>query len=98
MGQFEHERIANGWPEICPVTGRPFFMGIEDSSGDLRATYGGPFDSFTIPEKNEDWDDDESDPSEYWYCEHYDHDAGWWADSQWMSRDEALQIKQSYAK
>lgn len=88
MGQFEHERLANGWPEKCPITGRPFFMGIEDSSGDLRGTYGGPFDSYTIPEKDVEGDGG-------WYNEHYDHDSGTWEDGEYYTDEEIEQIKTS---
>lgn len=37
-------------PEICPITGRKFFMWIycEDEKRDVP-TYGGPFESRTIP-------------------------------------------------
>ena len=55
-------------PEACPITGRPFFMTI-----DGKATYGGPFDSYTIPRR----DDDGS-----LTCERYDHDRGGWVDSE----------------
>lgn len=33
------------WPDKCPITRRDFFMEI-----DGVPTYGGPFDSYTIPE------------------------------------------------
>lgn len=37
-------------PEYCPVTGLPFFMAIEHPDyGCWFATYGGPYDSYTIP-------------------------------------------------
>lgn len=56
----------------CPITGLPFFMEIEDQYGELQKTYGGPFDSYTIPVKcGEDF------PDEYnWrrFC----HDEGLW--------------------
>lgn len=57
-------------PDACPITGLPFFMWIEHhKTGQMVPTYGGPYDSYTIPEK----DDDGS------YCrERYDHDRGGW--------------------
>lgn len=59
-------------PTHCPVTGRPFFMVIEAPSGDMVATYGGPFDSYTIPE----WDEDDQE----FRSERFDHDRDEWID------------------
>ena len=58
------------YPEKCPITGRPFFMEIEDEHGELVPTYGGVFDSYTIPIK------DESDG--VYFCIRYCHDRGEW--------------------
>lgn len=57
-------------PEACPITGLPFFMWIEHHETDqLVPTYGGPYDSYTIPVKQQDGS----------YCrERYDHDSGGW--------------------
>jgi hypothetical protein len=58
---------ANPWcPDVCPLTGRPFFMWI-----DGEPTYGGPFDSYTIPKRDE--------IGEY-SCRQFDHDEGGWND------------------
>ena len=57
-------------PDVCPITGRKFFMWItHHDTGDDVPTYGGPFDSYTIPVKNEDGS---------YSCERYDHDFGGW--------------------
>ncbi len=53
-------------PDVCPLTGRPFFMWI-----DGEPTYGGPFDSYTIPTRDAE--------GEY-SCRRYDHDDGAWKD------------------
>lgn len=53
----------------CPITGRKFFTNVEHPELGMVATYGGPFDSYTIPELG---DDDEL------RCERYDWDAGNW--------------------
>lgn len=58
-------------PEQCPITGYPFFMVIEHPERGMVATYGGPFDSYTIPEVDED---------QQLTRERYDHDAGAWVD------------------
>jgi hypothetical protein len=59
-------------PQNCPVTLRPFFMVIEHPERGMVATYGGPFDSYTIPEV---------DPEDGRFrCERYDHDEGAWVD------------------
>lgn len=57
-------------PDVCPITGLPFFMWIEHhKTGQRVPTYGGPYDSYTIPVQDEDGS----------YCrERYDHDNGWW--------------------
>jgi hypothetical protein len=57
-------------PDVCPITGLPFFMWIEHhKSGQIVPTYGGPYDSYTIPVRHEDGS----------YCrERYDHDEGGW--------------------
>jgi hypothetical protein len=79
-------------PEACPITGRPFFMTI-----DGKATYGGPFDSYTIPRR----DDDGS-----LTCERYDHDRGAWREDEglWLhvvseedlaERDEKLEAAET---
>lgn len=62
----------------CPITGRPYFMHIEHPKLGLVPTYGGPFDSYTIPVPD-------GDESQKWHeremtCERYDHDAGSWVD------------------
>ncbi len=69
------QSVENGQsyhPEFCPVTGRSFFMTIEGEDGKMVATYGGPFDSYTIPE----WDHEEKE----FRSERYDHDAGHWVE------------------
>ncbi|HEY8359486.1 MAG TPA: hypothetical protein VIL30_18705 [Ramlibacter sp.] len=53
-------------PDFCPITGRRFFMWI-----DGEPTYGGPFDSYTIPLRDENGE---------FYCRQYDHDEGGWKD------------------
>lgn len=65
-------------PEKCPITGRPFFMTLDHPElGDVP-TYGGPYDSYTIPAP-------EGKPTDPWHerelcSERYDHDAGWWVE------------------
>lgn len=62
---------AAAWcPSVCPITGRPFFMWIEHyATGCMVPTYGGPFDSYTLPTRGEDGE---------FECERYDHDEGAW--------------------
>lgn len=53
----------------CPITHRPYFMHIEHPDlGDVP-TYGGPLDSYTVPEPDEDG---------HFHSEHYCHDRGDW--------------------
>lgn len=67
----ELKESANSlYPSKCPLTGLPFFMVIwHPENGDIP-TYGGPLDSYTIPERFENEDS--------FYRERYDHDLGAW--------------------
>ena len=57
-------------PDVCPITGLPFFMWIEHhETGQRVPTYGGPYDSYTIPVRDKDGS---------YYRERYDHDRGGW--------------------
>ena len=69
------------YPKICPITGRPFFMELE-REGEVVPTYGGPFDSYTVPEKDDDGN---------YYVHRYDHDDGCWVEDE--SLDERLVIE-----
>lgn len=57
-------------PDVCPLTGLPFFMWIDHHTQVVTVpTYGGPYVSYTIPVKDADGD----------FCrERYDHDEGCW--------------------
>ncbi|HAZ3572653.1 TPA: hypothetical protein J1045_004803 [Escherichia coli] len=66
--------MSNQWrPDICPITGRAFFMWIEHPALGNVPTYGGPLDSYTIPTKDSDGE---------FSCERYDHDFGGWVESE----------------
>lgn len=67
-------------PLKCPITRRPFFMVIEHPELGWVPTYGGPYDSYTIPHM-------EGKPDEPFHereltCCHFDHDAGHWSDDE----------------
>ncbi|WP_338561805.1 hypothetical protein [Erwinia sp. E_sp_B04_7] len=67
----------NWWkPERCPVTNRPFFLWIEHPNVGMVPTYGGPYDSYTIPEVDNDGE---------FSCERFDHDEGGWVDGVCLS-------------
>lgn len=70
--------MRNLHPEKCPITGRPFFMTLDHPELGSVPTYGGPYDSYTIPAP-------EGEPTDPWHerdlrSERYDHDAGWWVE------------------
>ena len=71
--------VDNRWcPDCCPVTRLPFFMWIGDEAENMVPTYGGPYDSYTIPVMDDEihlpWHEREM-------CrERYDHDQGSWID------------------
>ncbi|WP_256582830.1 MULTISPECIES: hypothetical protein [unclassified Pseudomonas] len=67
------QTAARWCPDECPITGRKFFMWIEHPDGGMVPTYGGPFDSYTIPTR---------DGEEGFFCERYDHDYGGWRDDE----------------
>jgi hypothetical protein len=76
-----HIYRPEGVPEKCPVTGMRFFMMLREAGkgGKYVPTYGGPFDSFTIPVRNDDG---------HWYREHFCHDDGTWQDTEWFDEGE----------
>lgn len=80
--QKDRDRYKSAIPERCPVTGRDFFMLIAtDETGDNWVpTYGGPFDSYTIPVAT----DPRKERGKYLYAEFHqqrcDHDEGSWVD------------------
>lgn len=66
-----------GWcPDKCPITLLPFFMWIEHPDFGLVPTYGGPFDSYTIPELDNDTRVPLHERELLRY--RYDHDLGGW--------------------
>lgn len=66
--------VDSQWkPDVCPITGRRFFMWIEHPSLGYVPTYGGPFDSYTIPTR---------DSSGEFSRERYDHDLGGWREGE----------------
>ncbi|EEI1035344.1 ead/Ea22-like family protein [Salmonella enterica] len=68
--------VNSQWkPDVCPVTGRKFFMWIEHETLGYVPTYGGPFDSYTIPTR---------DSSGEFYRERYDHDLGGWVEGEFI--------------
>ncbi|EAA5352092.1 ead/Ea22-like family protein [Salmonella enterica subsp. enterica serovar Litchfield] len=68
--------VNSQWkPDVCPVTGRKFFMWIEHEKLGYVPTYGGPFDSYTIPTR---------DSSGEYSCERYDHDVGGWVEGEFI--------------
>ena len=65
------------YPDKCPLTGSPFFMELETPAGDVVPTYGGPFDSYTIPVK-----DEGDNPDGTYTVQRYDHDEGAWVEDE----------------
>ena len=92
------EQHKTNWPDKCPITRRDFFMEI-----DGVPTYGGPFDSYTIPEMlgtpEQPWHEREL------FVRRFDHDEGRWVDDEVISQrvihdgvlDELLDLKEQQA-
>lgn len=55
--------------DVCPISGRPFWGNIDHPKRGMLATYGGPFDTYSIPYLDE---DDEL------RVERFDQDRGEW--------------------
>lgn len=67
-------------PDFCPLTLRPFFMWLDHPELGYVPTYGGPFDSYTIPEADY-FPGEICRPEDIeWVCYRYDHDRGGWHD------------------
>ncbi|AMP04301.1 hypothetical protein [Collimonas pratensis] len=68
------------FPAKCPITRRDFFMVIGHPELGMVPTYGGPYDSYTIPEM-------EGEPTDQFheralFVRRYDHDRGYWVDNE----------------
>lgn len=75
-GPVAGEAQADLAPPKCPITGRPFFMALEHPELGMVPTYGGPYDSYTIPHLG-------GKPDQPWHerdlrVYRYDHDLGGW--------------------
>lgn len=70
-----HESELQGAPEFCPRTGNQFWGYIDHPELGYVPTYGGPFDTFTIPERDDD---------DMWRSERFDQDAGAWKEGGWV--------------
>lgn len=62
----------------CPITGRSYFMTLDHPDLGMVPTYGGPYDSYTVPAL-------EGEPTDKWHeremrCEMFDHDEGAWVE------------------
>ena len=92
------EQHKTNWPDKCPITRRDFFMEI-----DGVPTYGGPYDSYTIPEMlgtpEQPWHEREL------FVRRFDHDEGRWVDDEIITQrvihdgvlDELLDLKEQQA-
>ncbi len=71
--KLDAEALRTAIPKECPVTHLPYFTLIQSQYDESVwvPTFGGPFDSYTIPVQDEDG---------YFYRERFDHDAGCWVE------------------
>lgn len=79
---FHYAKRLASYPKECPITGRPFFAEIE-KDGELVPTYGGPFDSYTIPIADEEIQEGEEEIG--YTTTRYCHDDGGWKDDEWFT-------------
>lgn len=70
------------YPAQCPITRRGFFMVLEHPDLGMVPTYGGPYDSYTIPEMtgqaDQPWHKREL------FVRRYDHDVGGWVEDEFI--------------
>lgn len=93
----ENKRSLAEYPAKCPITRRDFFMVIEHPELGMVPTYGGPYDSYTIPEMggkaDQPWHEREL------FVHRYDHDFGGWVGDETIPllviNDDELQALQS---
>lgn len=85
----------NGWwcPDVCPITLLPFFMWIEHPEFGWVPTYGGPFDSYTIPEPEVGKCKNRFDVEYIRY--RYDHDQGGWLIGECESMQERVVFEET---
>ena len=71
------------YPDRCPITLRPFFLWMEHPDLGEVPTYGGPYDSYTIPEPVNLPGQGEMPYHDIEFeHHHYDHDSGCWVEVQ----------------
>lgn len=63
--------VETSAPAVCPITGEKFFMVINHPGRGPTPTYGGPHDSYTLPEPDADGS---------FTRERYSHDQGGWVE------------------
>lgn len=71
---------ADPYPRKCPITGRPYFMHLQHPEHGLIPTFGGPYDSYSMPYA-------EGEPTDPWHgrelsVHRYDHDRGHWVEDE----------------
>lgn len=74
-----HKSIWAEKSPYCPITGLEFFADIPDENGNIIATYGGPFDSYSVPIPDEDF------PNEF-FRRRFCHDRGCWREDETISK------------
>ncbi|GKW24354.1 hypothetical protein PEC311524_19480 [Pectobacterium carotovorum subsp. carotovorum] len=70
---------ARWCPNVDPISGREFFLWLEHPTLGCVPTYGGPYDSFTLTERDENGE---------FFRHRYDHDEGAWVDDEAVYLDE----------
>lgn len=70
------------YPAQCPITRRDFFMVIEHPDLGMVPTYGGPYNSYTIPEMT--GEADQPWHKRELFVRRYDHDVGGWVEDEFI--------------
>lgn len=76
LTELKERRKANLWcPDVDPITRYPLFMWIEHPALGYVPTYGGPYDSYTLAERDENGE---------FFRHRYDHDFGGWVEDEYV--------------
>ena len=112
MARYDEKGKTEGFPDRCPVTGMDAMLAMKHPEKGWVMTYGGPYDSYTIPEIDEDTPPEklpDGGTVVTYYQEHYDHDMGGWAEPEgfgkvmfeegdWLKLEEELEELRAFKK
>lgn len=88
-GQLSKPGNARWCPSVDPISGSKLFLWLEHPTLGCVPTYGGPYDSFTLTERDENGD---------FFRHRYDHDEGAWVDDEAVYLEELEELEVQLAE